>query len=103
MIAFTAAALFTPLERIEQPLLLVEDGSILEVTSRAHREIPANGRVANFPGDILVPGFIDMHIHGGAGHDVMVTKDSALPGMERFLACRGWSSYFPTSAAATLH
>ena len=100
MIAFTAAALFTPLERIEQPLLLVEDGSILEVTSRAHREIPANGRVANFPGDILVPGFIDMHIHGGAGHDVMETNDGALPAMERFLACRGVSSYFPTTVTA---
>src|SRR5438034_7211323 len=103
MIAFTAAALFTPLERIEQPLLLVEDGSILEVTSRAHREIPANGRVANFPGDILVPGFIDMHIHGGAGHDVMETNDSALPGMERFLACRGVSSYFPTTVTAPVN
>src|SRR3989454_4794540 len=100
MIAFTAAALFMPLERIEQPLLLVEDGSILEVTSRAHREIPANGRVANFPGDILVPGFIDMHIHGGAGHDVMETNDGALPAMERFLACRGVSSYFPTTVTA---
>jgi N-acetylglucosamine-6-phosphate deacetylase len=100
MIAFTAAALFTPLERIEQPLLLVEDGSILEVTSRAHREIPANGRVANFPGDILVPGFIDMHIHGGAGHDVMETNDGALPAMERFLAHRGVSTYFPTTVTA---
>ena len=42
MIALTASTLFTPLERIEQPLLLVEDGVIVEVTSRARREVPKN-------------------------------------------------------------
>ena len=102
MIAFTAAALFTPLEKIEQPLLLVEDGSILEVNSRTHRETPSNARVASFPDGILVPGFIDMHIHGGAGHDVMEANGGALPGMERFLARRGVSTYFPTTVTAPI-
>jgi N-acetylglucosamine-6-phosphate deacetylase len=100
MIALTAAALFTPLEKIEQPLMLVEDGFILEVTSQAHRSIPANARVANFPDEILVPGFIDMHIHGAAGHDVMEGIDSALPAVERFLARHGVSAYFPTTVTA---
>ena len=34
MIAFTANCLFTPLERVEQPLLLVEDHVIVEAGSR---------------------------------------------------------------------
>jgi N-acetylglucosamine-6-phosphate deacetylase len=100
MIALTAAALFTPLEKIEQPLVLLEDGSILEVTSQAHREIPANARVADFPDGILVPGFIDMHIHGGAGHDVMEAGDGALASVEQLLARHGVTSYFPTTVTA---
>ncbi len=102
MIAITAATLFTPLERIEQPLLLVEDGSIVEVTSRAHRELPAGSRGLDFADGILAPGFIDIHIHGGAGHDVMEAMAGALPPVERLLASHGVSSYFPTTVTAPL-
>jgi N-acetylglucosamine-6-phosphate deacetylase len=102
MIALTAATLFTPLERVEQPLLLVEDGSIVEVTSRAHREAPAGSRELDFPGGILAPGFVDIHIHGGAGHDVMEAGADALPPGERLLARHGVSSYFPTTVTAPL-
>jgi len=102
MIAITAATLFTPLERIEQPLVLVEDGSVVEVTSRAHREAPAGSRGLDFPGGILAPGFIDIHIHGGAGHDVMEAGVDALPLVERLLARHGVSSYFPTTVTAPL-
>jgi N-acetylglucosamine-6-phosphate deacetylase len=101
MIAITAATLFTPLERIEQPLLLVEDGAIVEVTSRAHREAPAGSQL-DFPGSILAPGFVDIHIHGGAGHDVMEAAADALPPVERLLARHGVSSYFPTTVTAPL-
>src|SRR6266436_1844082 len=102
MIAITAATLFTPLERIEQPLLLVEDESIVEVTSQAHREAPAGSRGVDFPGGILAPGFIDIHIHGGAGHDVMEAGADALPPLERLLGRHGVSSYFPTTVTAPL-
>ncbi len=102
MIAITAATLFTPLERIEHPLLLVEDGAIVEITSRAERETPAGGHTLDFPGAILAPGFIDMHIHGGGGRDVMEAGTDALPTVERQLARHGVSSYFPTTVTAPL-
>ncbi len=102
MIAITASTLFTPLERIEQPLLLMDHGSIVEVTSQARREIPKNARLVDFADGILAPGFIDLHIHGGAGHDVMEAGDGALPPVERLLASHGVSSYFPTTVTAPL-
>jgi len=102
MIALTATALFTPLDRIEQPLLLVEDGAIVEVTSRARRELPRNGRVLDFGDGILAPGFIDIHIHGGGGRDVMEAGGDALPPVERLLAAHGVTSYFPTTVTAPL-
>ena len=48
MIAITANLLFTPLDRIERPLVLVEDGVIAEVTSRAQRDVPGNCCVVDF-------------------------------------------------------
>jgi N-acetylglucosamine-6-phosphate deacetylase len=102
MIALTATALFTPLDRIEQPLLLVEDRVIAEVTSRARREVPGNCRSVDFGDGILAPGFIDIHIHGGAGHDVMEAGADALPPVERLLAAHGVTSYFPTTVTAPM-
>ena len=102
MIAITASTLFTPLERIEQPLLLMDDGAIVEVTSRSRREVPKDSRLVDFADGILAPGFIDLHIHGGAGHDVMEAGAGALPPVERLLASHGVSSYFPTTVTAPL-
>jgi N-acetylglucosamine-6-phosphate deacetylase len=102
MIAITARTLFTPLERIEQPLLLVEDGVIVEIASRAQRDVPNNCRTVDFGDGILAPGFIDIHIHGGAGHDVMEAATDALPPVERLLAAHGVSSYFPTTVTAPI-
>jgi N-acetylglucosamine-6-phosphate deacetylase len=100
MIAFTAKTIFTPLERIEEPLLLVEDGFIAEVTSRTRRELPEQCQEFNFADAILAPAFIDIHIHGGAGHDVMENDPATLIAVEHLLAAHGVGSYFPTTVTA---
>jgi len=102
MIALTAATLFTPMERIDQPLLLIEDGVIRRLGPRANSEIPANCRIVDLQDAILAPGLIDIHIHGGAGHDIMEANAEALPALERLLVCHGVSSYFPTTVTAPL-
>jgi N-acetylglucosamine-6-phosphate deacetylase len=100
MIAITSATLFTPQDRIERPLLMVEHGAISEITSRELREIPPECRVVDYGDAILAPGFIDIHIHGAAGHDVMEASPESMPGIEHSLAKHGVSSYFPTTVAA---
>src|SRR5436189_1207335 len=102
MIALTAATLLTPMERIDQPLLLIEDGVIRRLGTRANSEIPANCRIVDLQDAILAPGLIDIHIHGGAGHDIMEANAEALPALERLLVCHGVSSYFPTTVTAPL-
>jgi N-acetylglucosamine-6-phosphate deacetylase len=100
---FTAGRLYTPIDEIEDPLLLVEDGLIAEISSRRGKEIPANASRVDF-GDtaVLAPGFFDIHIHGGGGVDVMRASQSELPRMGRFLATHGVTGYFPTTVAAPL-
>jgi N-acetylglucosamine-6-phosphate deacetylase len=102
MIALTAAALFTPTERIADALLLIEDGIIAEVTSRSQQPLPSNARHVDLGDVVLAPGLIDIHIHGGSGHDVMEVAPEALPAIERFLAQHGVSSYYPTTVSAQL-
>jgi N-acetylglucosamine-6-phosphate deacetylase len=50
---------------------------------------------------ILLPGFVDLHVHGWAGHDAMGTV-ADLDGMSRRLAARGVTSFLPTAVSAPL-
>jgi len=100
MIALTASALFTPLQKIEQPVVLLEDGKILEIDPRAALAIPSGCRIVDFGDAILAPTYLDIHIHGGAGHDVMETDPGALPALERLLAQHGVGGYLPTTITA---
>jgi N-acetylglucosamine-6-phosphate deacetylase len=102
MIAITASRLYTPLERIDKPLLLIEDGVIARVASAAALPVPHGARLVDLGDAVLVPGFLDIHIHGGAGHDVMEHDSTGLAAMECLLAKHGVSSYFPTTVTAPL-
>ena len=95
----TAARLVTPLEWIESPVVTVEDGHIAALQSRSDAEIPASRRL-DFPGLILAPGFIDIHIHGGAGRDAMEANESALAQIEFQLVKHGVTAYLPTTVTA---
>ena len=95
----TAARLVTPVEWIEAPVVVVEDGHIAALRSRNDAEIPA-GQFLNFPDLILAPGFIDIHIHGGAGRDAMEASESALAQIERQLVNHGVTAYLPTTVTA---
>lgn len=102
MIAITAATLFTPLERFDHPLLLIEDGVIRELSARGERPLPRGAEFLDLGDAILVPGYIDLHIHGAAGHDVMEADPDALPDIERLLARHGVTAYVPTTVTAPL-
>lgn len=107
MIVLSAHRLFTPQEEIKNPLLFIEDGLISAVSSRAQREIPKNATVIDLASDgladaVLAPGFVDIHMHGGAGLDVMRAAPAELPHLNRFLTTHGVTGYFPTTVAAPL-
>jgi N-acetylglucosamine-6-phosphate deacetylase len=101
-LAILAKELYTPLERIERPVLLVQDGVIAGIGTLLEQEAPQARRVLDLGESILVPGFIDMHIHGGAGRDVMDASPDALPAVERLLYSHGVTSYFPTTITAPM-
>lgn len=106
MIVLCAHRLYTPREELRNPLVFIEDGIISAVSSRAEREIPKNATEVDFtreiPDAILAPGFVDIHMHGGAGLDVMRASPAELPRLNKFLTTHGVTGYFPTTVAAPL-
>jgi N-acetylglucosamine-6-phosphate deacetylase len=110
MIALCADLLYTPFDELSDPILIIEDGLISSISSRSMTELPPNAEIIDLSGTgagdkdraILVPGFIDIHIHGSAGVDVMRGAPSELSRLNQFLAKRGVTGYFPTTVAAPL-
>jgi N-acetylglucosamine-6-phosphate deacetylase len=95
----TAAHLFTPTERIDSPVVVLEDGQIRTCGSSRGMELPPGKRL-EFPDLILAPGFIDIHIHGGAGYDVMETHSHGFRQLEQHLLRQGVTGYLPTTVTA---
>ncbi|MGZ4822783.1 MAG: N-acetylglucosamine-6-phosphate deacetylase [Terriglobales bacterium] len=102
MLAFTAGRLLTPTDAVEHPVVLVDQGRILEISSRSGRQVPAGVSVSDFGDGLMAPGYVDLHIHGSAGYDVMDDAAEALPAIERLLARHGVTSYFPTTVTAPM-
>jgi N-acetylglucosamine-6-phosphate deacetylase len=85
---------------VDFPLLHLEDGRISKIESLKqsdHERVEATHR---FPDATLVPSYIDIHVHGCAGHDVMEATPKALGTISTYLASRGVGAYFPTTVTS---
>jgi N-acetylglucosamine-6-phosphate deacetylase len=72
----------------------IEDGVIVSIEA-------TGSRAAGADGPYIAPGFVDVHVHGGGGHDAMGGRD-ALDGMARHLLRHGVTSFLPTGVSAPL-
>jgi N-acetylglucosamine-6-phosphate deacetylase len=99
-VALTAAVCLAPDGVVADPILLIEDGVVARVAPRNAMELPAGVQTLDFPGAVIAPGFVDIHVHGGAGHDVMSADPSGLLEFERHLARYGTTTYLPTTVTA---
>jgi N-acetylglucosamine-6-phosphate deacetylase len=87
---------------VEHPRVVIEDGLFAQVGSRNDFEFPAGSKVLNFESATFAPGYIDIHIHGGGGHDVMEATPEALLSVERSMAKHGVTSYLATTVTAPI-
>src|SRR5690606_26215923 len=78
---------------------LVLEGSTIAAIVPA-KDAPADSEVINAGGLWVAPGLIDVHVHGGDGHDTMDATVKAIHGMARFFAKHGVTSYYPTTMSA---
>src|SRR5262249_33920469 len=89
-------------EVVERPVVVVEDDRIVALGPRSEISLPAGIRSHDFADAILAPGYIDIHIHGGSGHDVMETDNYTLAAIDSSLLKNGVTSYLPTTVTAPL-
>ena len=96
------ARLFTPQHPGQTGWLLVEGGQIRSIgfgQTPSFSEDPSLPRL-DAQGNMLLPGFIDLHVHGAMGHELMDASPSGLEAMARFYASHGVTSFLPTTWTA---
>jgi N-acetylglucosamine-6-phosphate deacetylase len=100
--AIFADRAFTPLDEIQDAAILVEDRRISAVGRRETIRIPPGTREIRAAGMTIVPGFVDVHIHGAGGHDVMDADLAALNAIASIAARFGTTSLVATTVTAAL-
>ncbi|HTU36165.1 MAG TPA: N-acetylglucosamine-6-phosphate deacetylase [Candidatus Acidoferrum sp.] len=98
--AIYASRVLTPQDELKDAVILVEDGCVAALGHRDEVTVPqgAVDYVAN--GMTVVPGFIDIHIHGAGGHDVMEGNARALDKITSTVARYGTTSIVATTVTA---
>lgn len=92
--AITSSYAFTP-EKIKNPKIIISDNIIHQIGTEI--KIPSNMKVIDFKDKIILPGFIDVHLHGAVGYDFYSEEDK-INKITQFLAKKG-----TTSCLATLY
>ncbi|MFD1064418.1 N-acetylglucosamine-6-phosphate deacetylase [Oceanobacillus locisalsi] len=90
---------YLPQEVMENAAVLIEDGKITRIfTQNEAAAITFDGKIMDAANTLtLLPGFIDGHIHGGYGVDVMDARPETLQTLADHLPSEGTTSYLATT------
>ena len=92
---------FTPVTDIPDAAILIRDGVIESVAPRSGVSLPAGAVEITAMDKLAVPGFLDVHIHGAGGHDVMEGTETALKTVAHTIARHGTTSFVATTVTAS--
>jgi N-acetylglucosamine-6-phosphate deacetylase len=87
-----------PGRAISHSAVLVEDGYISAIDESGAPQVSDS---IDLGGATLLPGFIDVHIHGAVGVDVMDAKPADLQEVSTYLASQGVTGWLPTLVPAS--
>ena len=87
--------IITPNHIINGGCVLISEGKIIEVNEH-NIEYPGALKI-DAKGKYISPGFIDIHVHGGGGHDFMDNTLEAFLGAAKLHARHGTTALMPTT------
>src|ERR1700678_3105069 len=94
--------IFTPQPEIRDGVVIIEGSRISAVGARNEIAVPAEATRIEARGITLVPGFVDVHVHGAGGHDVMEAEAAALDKITATVARFGTTSIVATTVTAPI-
>ena len=93
--------IITPLKVIENGIVIVNDGMI-EYVGEEKKAANLVSYDNIYKGEYIVPGFIDIHCHGGNGYDTMDSTYEALKEISKFKAKNGCTGFLATTVTSSI-
>lgn len=90
-------------KEINRVVLVIKNRKIIAIEKNSKKSFAKTSTVFEFPKSYyLLPGFIDMHVHGIKGSDVMDNNQKALDNIRKALAKTGVTSFLATTLSAPI-
>lgn len=90
-------------EVLEQGAVIIRNDKIVyagPASDIPHRWMDEQGEVIQGNDGYIVPGFIDVHVHGGGGEDFMDSSKEVLDTITSYHACQGTTTMLATTMTA---
>jgi len=93
--------IITPLKVIKNGIVIVDDG-VIEYVGEKEKAADLVSYNNVYRGEYIVPGFIDIHCHGGNGYDTMDSTYEALKEISKFKAKNGCTGFLATTVTSSM-
>ena len=92
----------TPFQLLEDRIIIIEKGKIIAMTDKKEDlTILKNVKIIEAQNKFIVPGYIDIHVHGGGGSDVMDGEYEAIKQVATTHSRFGTTAFLPTTMTMT--
>jgi N-acetylglucosamine-6-phosphate deacetylase len=95
-----AGSILSPADKFSPGRIIIRNGRVDAVGLLSDLRMPENSDRIDALQFTVVPGFIDSHIHGSGGADVMDATFASMNTISRTLASHGTTSFLPTTVSA---
>ena len=92
----------TPFQLFNDKMMIIEKGKIVTITDKKEDlSLMKNVEIIEVRDKYIVPGFIDLHVHGGGGADVMDGEYEAIKQVAATHSRFGTTAFLPTTLTMT--
>ena len=84
-------------DKIKESTLVIDNGKIIDTDY--HGEIPQNAEIIDAREKYVMPGFVEIHLHGGGGYDFTDATVEAFEKISETHRIHGVTSFMPTTVS----